>query len=78
MMKRAYGEVVGFIAAGCTPADVVAFRPSEEARQRIEQLIRMEKNGALTPEETSELDTCMRLEHLMRLAKARAGMNTAT
>jgi hypothetical protein len=32
----------------------------------------MEKTSALSPDEKSELDHYMQLEHLMRLAKARA------
>ncbi len=51
---------------------LVAFQPSEEARRRVTYLIEQEKSASLTPEEKSELDHYMQLEHLMRLAKARA------
>jgi hypothetical protein len=37
-------------------------------------LIHKEKTIGLTPDESSELDHFMKLEHLMRLAKARAKM----
>ena len=70
--NRAYEEVIDFIAAGTSPGNLVAFRPSEEARQRVAYLIEREKSAALTPDEKSELDHYMQLEHLMRLAKARA------
>jgi hypothetical protein len=71
-VTRAYDEIVDFIAGGSTPTDVVAFQPSEAAKARVEELIRREKTSGLTPEETSELDHYMHLEHMMRLAKARA------
>jgi hypothetical protein len=72
---RAYDEVVNFIAAGTSPGKVVAFRPSEETRRRVADLVRREKTEGLSPDETSELDHYVELEHLMRLAKARAQQN---
>ena len=33
---KAYEEVVDFIAAGSTPQNVIDFRPSEAAQQRVE------------------------------------------
>jgi hypothetical protein len=70
--SRAYEEVIDFIAAGSSPSKVVAFRPSDVAKKRAADLVSREKNGALTPEETSELEYYLQLEHIMRLAKARA------
>jgi hypothetical protein len=69
---RAYEEVIDFIAAGATPEEIATFRPSEAMKQRVEELVRREKTVGLTAEETSELNYCLLLEHLMRLAKARA------
>lgn len=69
---KAYEEVVDFIAAGTTPQNVIAFRPSEESQARVADLLAREKNGELTPSEKSELDHYLQIEHLMRLAKARA------
>lgn len=71
-ISRAYEEVIDFIAAGTTPGNLVSFRPSEEAKQLVADLIQREKTVGLTQEETSELDLYMQVEHLMRLAKARA------
>ena len=69
---KAYEEVVDFIAAGTTPQNVIAFRPSEASQARVEDLLSREKDGELSPAEKSELDHYLQLEHLMRLAKARA------
>ena len=68
----AYEEIVEFIAAGTTPSSVIAFRPSEAVKERVADLIDREKTEGLTPDETAELNHYMQLEHLMRLAKARA------
>ncbi len=69
---RAYGEIIEFITSGTNPNSVVAFRPSEATKKRVADLIYLEKTAALSSDEKSELDHFMHLEHLMRLAKARA------
>ena len=71
-MIKAYDELVDFIAASGPPERVLEFQPSHETRARVHELIRKEKDTGLLPDETSELDDYMRLEHLMRMAKARA------
>jgi hypothetical protein len=69
---RAYEEIVEFIAAGTSPANVAAFRPSEKAKERVADLIYREKTAGLSPDDESELAHYLQLEHLMRLASARA------
>ncbi len=71
-MTRVYEEIIDFIAAGTTPSGIVAFQPSEEAKARVADLIHREKTTGLSPEEAAELNHYLQLEHLMRLAKARA------
>jgi GTP-dependent phosphoenolpyruvate carboxykinase len=71
-MTRAYEEIVEFIAAGTTPDRVAKFEASQETKDRVAALIHREKTTGLTPEETSELNHYLELEHVMRLAKARA------
>lgn len=69
---KAYDELIDFIAAGSKPDDVVAYEPSQLAKNRVADLIHKEKTSGLTAGEKSELDNYMQLEHIMRLAKARA------
>jgi hypothetical protein len=69
---KAYEEVIEFIATGTSPDSVVAFQPSDAARKRVADLIHREKTTGLSSDEKSELDHYMQLEHIMRLAKARA------
>jgi hypothetical protein len=71
-MVRAYDEIVDFIASGTTPESVANFQPSQESKDLVADLIHKEKTSGLTAEERSHLDHFMELEHLMRLAKARA------
>lgn len=68
---KPYEELIQFIAS-LSPREVVDFTPSETARQRVWELIERRKAGPLPLEEKSELDHYLEIEHLMRLAKARA------
>jgi hypothetical protein len=76
-MTRAYEEIIDFIAAGTTPSRLIAFQPSEEVKARVTDLIHREKTTGLSSEESSELNQYLQLEHLMRLAKARARAHLA-
>ncbi len=71
-LTKAYEEVVDFIASGSSPATVADFRPSEEARVRVTALVSQKKTGSLSAAEAAELEHYLQMEHLMRLAKARA------
>ena len=44
-----YLELVDFVAGGTTPQDVVNFRPSAEAQQRVKELVEREQESRLTP-----------------------------
>lgn len=69
---KVYDEIIDFIAAGTTPQSVIDFHLSATAGERLEDLVYKHQTGELTPEEKKELDILLTLEHIMRLAKARA------
>jgi hypothetical protein len=71
-VSPAYFEIIDFIAAGTTPEAVASFRPSPEAQQRVANLIEREKESGLSREEKAELDHFEELEHILRMAKAKA------
>ncbi len=71
-VSKAYEEIVDIIAAGTSPQNVIAFRPSRAARQRVWDLVARQKTERLSQEETSELEHYLQLECMMRMAKARA------
>lgn len=72
MTGTAYQEVIDFLARGTTTEAIANFQVSENVKERVADLIYQEKNNTLTPNEKSELDHYLLLEHLVRLAKARA------
>lgn len=69
---KAYTEFVDFIVTGMSPQQILAFRPSQETRERVRYVLNAEKTGTLTKEEKVELDEFEQFEHVMRMAKARA------
>jgi hypothetical protein len=71
-MTRVYEEIIEFLAAGTTPSALVAFQPSADAKARVTDLIRREKTTGLSADEATELNHYLQLEHVLRLAKARA------
>jgi len=56
---------------GSTSQGVIDFRPSDETKTRVADLIRRQKTTSLSPDETAELNQNLQIEHLLRLAKAR-------
>lgn len=67
-----YLELVDFIASGTTPRAVAEFHPSQQAQERVADLIEREKESQLSAEETAELNHFLELEHILRVAKAKA------
>ena len=67
----AYLEIVDFIAAN-NPEAVLQFQPSGAAETRVQELLNLQDTGQLSPDEKSELDHFTELEHILRMAKARA------
>ena len=72
VLSPVYTEFIDFIATGTTPNTIISFRPSDAVKERVADLIHREKTTGLSDDETAELNQYMQLEHIMRLAKARA------
>lgn len=65
-------EAVSFLAQGPTPHDIVAFKFSPQAQDRLAFLLEQARSGALTAVENGELETYRQLNHLFILLKAQA------
>lgn len=51
---------------------ILSFRLSPDQQARLDELLARNRQGALTNEESGELDDFERFEHLVRLLKARS------
>lgn len=65
-------SVLETLATLPAPEEVLALRPSPAVQSRIDELLEKNRTTGLSPEENREWDHFQFLEHLVRLAKARA------
>jgi hypothetical protein len=65
-------EILEFLASLPTPEETLALRPSRDFEKRIRVLLSKNRTTGLSPEEEQEWELYQYLEHLVRLAKARA------
>jgi hypothetical protein len=63
-------EVISFLAHQPSGEEIIAFRPSEQAAERVEELLARNRDGALTPTEEAELDEICELDRFVALLKA--------
>jgi hypothetical protein len=71
-MTLAHEQLIDFILVGKTPEEVIGFTASDPVKDRVTDLISRAKDDGLDSAEKAELESYMQLEHLVRLAKARA------
>jgi hypothetical protein len=64
-------EVAAFLATGPSPEEMVRFHISEHAQNRVRELLAKQEEGALTPDESAELDEVTVLDQLFTLVRAR-------
>lgn len=77
VITRFFDEVIDFLTSFPQPEDIVTFKPSSALQSRAENLLDKKREGTLTTDEARELDYFMVIEHLMRMAKARARQRLA-
>ncbi len=65
-------DVLEYLAGLPSPVEVVELRPSPALDQRIGALLAKNRSAALTQAEERELDQYEYIEHLVRVAKAKA------
>lgn len=66
-------EVVQFFALGPSPEEIAAFKLSDDAQERLRELLRRNAAGDLTADEQRQLDQMVLLDDIVSLIRARAG-----
>jgi hypothetical protein len=67
-----FHELIDYLVDRATPEEILAFRVSEAAQQRADELTERNKAGLLTSYERMELDQMLEFDHLVSLLKAQA------
>jgi hypothetical protein len=65
-------DVLELLASLPAPEDILALRPSERLQSRIDELIEKSRADGLSDPEEAEWERYEYLEHLVRMAKAKA------
>ena len=65
-------EVLEILAGLPTPKEILALRPSQALQARLDILLEKNRTEGLNPEEEQEWERYQYLEHLIRIAKAKA------
>jgi hypothetical protein len=66
-----FDELVNYLVA-IDPETILAFKPSISLEERLEYLVDQNRVDALPPDEQTELDEFLRLNHLVNMLKIRA------
>ena len=66
-----YDELLDLLAANADPKQLLCFRLSGEKQARLDELLQRNRQGALSEDESAELDGYEHFEHVVRLLKAR-------
>ncbi|MBI5666511.1 MAG: hypothetical protein HZC41_00765 [Chloroflexi bacterium] len=67
-----YDEFLEYLAQQATPEQILAFKASEAAQRRADELTERNKAGTLTPDEAYELEQMLRFNRLVSRLKAKA------
>lgn len=65
-------EVMAFLLSSPTPQQIIDFRASETAQQRLRYLLDANRNDLLTPDEKAELDEASQVNTFIMTLKAEA------
>ena len=68
-------EVISFLARGPRPNEIIAFKPSPSAIERMRELLLRNKEGNLAPTEAAEMDEIAELDEMVSLIKAEARLH---
>ena len=65
-------DELAYFLASLSPRRVLAYKASPKAQARVNLLLEKNNNEGLTTEENAEMERYMTVEHIVRLAKAKA------
>ncbi len=70
--SQTVSEVIEFLASAPSPTEVLGYKASERAQERVKRLLSLNSAGIISSDEQLELDELERVEHIVTLLKAQA------
>lgn len=72
VQNRVFDEIIDFITSIPQPQQILNYKPSKSAQNRLDDLLEKKRNEQLSEDELHELDQFVMTEHIMRIAKIKA------
>ncbi|MGI0480739.1 hypothetical protein ACN4EE_08105 [Geminocystis sp. CENA526] len=69
---KGFAEVLEFLVSLPSPEEIIALHPTPDLQNKIDSLLEKNRHGNLTQDEKKLWQQYQYLEHLVRLAKAKA------
>jgi hypothetical protein len=67
--KNAFDEIANLLASGTNPESLISYEIPQHLVNRYQILVDKEKEGKISEEEKSELDSLLMINHVISLAK---------
>lgn len=67
-----FAELLDFMVSSPSPEAIIAFKPSPQMEARLDELMRKNKQDALSDDEQHELEAFLQLNHFVNMLKIRA------
>ncbi len=65
-----WNEVLAFLGSRPETREILDFKISDEAQERLEELLDLNREGMLTPQERDEVEVYFQIDHLFTMLKA--------
>jgi methylase of polypeptide subunit release factors len=78
VIPSVYDELIEYLAQMATPEQILAFKVSEAAQERVDDLLERNNEGELTSEEQAELQQILHFDRIVSLMKARAARSQSS
>jgi hypothetical protein len=72
MLLPTYDEFMDYLIEKATPEEILAFQPSDESLEYVQDLITRHHNNEITAEESKLLEQMLHYERLLAVLKAKA------
>jgi N-acyl-D-aspartate/D-glutamate deacylase len=67
-----YDAFLDYLVEKATPQEILAFKVTDDAENRMTELLERQNAGVLTPDEATELEHMRRFDSLVSVLKAKA------
>ena len=70
-VRTIFGEITDFLATNPTPEEIIAYRLPNDLQNRAHELLELNGEGQLSPEERDEMLDFVRVDNMITLLKAK-------